>query len=77
MTLNMLVLKKNLPIAQFPDQSMVCNTDSDIFRKWSSQSVFQFGFIPLGGQKMPENLAYNTVGNKSLIEVHEMVRKTR
>ena len=55
---------------------MVGNTDSDIFHKWSSQSDFQFGFIPLGEQKMAENLAYNTVGNKSLIEVHEMVRKT-
>ena len=27
---------------QFSDQSMVYNTDSDIFCKWSGQSDFQF-----------------------------------
>ena len=48
---------------QFSDQSMVYNTDSDIFRKWSGQSDFQFGFIPLGQQTLPENLAYSNVGN--------------
>ena len=61
---------------QFSDQSMIHNTDSDIFRKWSGQSDFQFGFIPLREQKMPETLACKNVNNKSLIEVHHIVRKT-
>ena len=61
---------------QFSDQSTIHNTDSDTFRKWSGQSDFQFGFIPLGEQKMPETLACNNVNNRSLIEVHHIVRKT-
>ena len=61
---------------QFSDQSMIHNTNSDIFRKWSGQSDFQFGFIPLGEQKMPKTLACNNVNNKSLIEGHHIVRKT-
>ena len=61
---------------QFKDQSMVYNTDSDIFRKWRGQSDFEFGFIPLREQKMPDTLAYSDVNNKSLIEVHHIVRRT-
>ena len=63
-------------VNQFSDQSIIHNTDSDIFRKWSGQSDFQFGFIPLGEQKMPKTLACNNLNNKSLIEVHHIVRKT-
>ena len=44
------------------------NTESDIFRNWNNQSDFQFGFIPLGEQKMPESLAYTALGDKSLIK---------
>ena len=60
---------------QFSDQSMIHNTDSDIFRKWRGQSDFQFGFIPLGEPKMPKTLACNNMNDKSLIEVHH-IRKT-
>ena len=41
--------------------------DSPIFKKWSEQSDFQFGFIPLGEQIMPHNLTCNT--NKILEEL--------
>ena len=50
--------------------------DSPIFKKWSEQLDFQFGFIPLGEQIVPHNLTCNTTSKKSFLEIHDAVRKT-
>ena len=48
--------------------------NSQIFKEWSEQSDFQFGFIPLGEQVMPGDLTCNT-SKKSLLEIHDIVRQ--
>ena len=48
---------------QFKDQSMVLNTESDIFRKWNNQ-IFSLGLTLKVCRKC---LVYTTVGDKSLI----------
>ena len=61
---------------QFNGSPVSGGTDSQIFKKWREQSDFQFGFVPLGGQKMPQDLTINTVEANSLIEIHDKVKQT-
>ena len=46
---------------QFNDCPVHAGAESQIFKKRSEQSDFQFGFIPLGEQKMPQDFSANTV----------------
>ena len=34
---------------------LVLGVDTPIFRKWQQKVDFQFGFVPFGGQLMPDN----------------------
>ena len=45
------------------DVNKLPNIDSDIFHKWRRQSAFNFGFVPLGVQLMPEVDVINDVLN--------------
>ena len=36
-------------------KDLVLGVDTPIFRKWQQKVDFQFGFVPLGGQLMPDN----------------------
>ena len=52
------------------------NVDNDIFHKWRCQSAFNFGFVPLGVQLMPEvDVTYDGV-ELTPIEMHYAVKKT-
>ena len=52
------------------------NVDSDIFHKWRRQSAFNFGFVPLGVQLMPEGDVINDGVELTPIEMHHAVKKT-
>ena len=52
------------------------NVDSDIFHKWRRQSAFNFGFVPLGSQLMPQVDHINDGAELTPIEMHFAVRKT-
>ena len=45
---------------QFNKSQVPVGADSPIFEKWSEQSDFQFGFIALGEQTMPNSFTCNT-----------------
>ena len=60
---------------QFNKSQVPIGADSQIFKKWSEQSDFQFGFIPLGEQVMPHDLTCDT-SEKSLLEIHDTVRQS-
>ena len=59
---------------QFNESSIPLGVDSPIFKKWRSQSDFQFGFIPLGDQLMPTQSFHNSMPNGSLIDAHYVIR---
>ena len=58
---------------QFNESQVSLGVDSPIFKKWTEQSDFQFGFIPLGEQLMPNKFTCNTSVNKSLLDAHYVV----
>ena len=60
---------------QFNKSQVPIGANSQIFKEWSEQSDFQFGFIPLGEQVMPGDLTCNT-SKKSLLEIHDTVRQS-
>ena len=39
----------------------ICDVDTEIYHKWREQSEFNFGFVPLGDQKLPDNLIVQKV----------------
>ena len=51
---------------QFNKSQVPIGADCQIFKEWSEQSDFQFGFIPLGEQVMPCDLTCNTSKNPYL-----------
>ena len=61
---------------QFNESQFPLGVDSPIFKKWTEQSDFQFGFIPLGEQLMPDQVTCNTLFNESLLDAHYVVRQT-
>ena len=48
----------------------------EIYHKWHEQSEFNFGFVPLGDQKLPDNLKVHSSEGLSPLEMHEMVKAT-
>ena len=61
---------------QFNEFQVPLGVDSPILKKWTEQSDFQFGFIPLGEQLIPDKFTCNTSFNKSLLDAHYVVRQT-
>ena len=55
----------------------VADSQSQIFKHWRQQSDFEFGFIPLGEQQMPDTLQTNAIDTNDLIEIHKIVRQTK
>ena len=58
------------------DVHKVSNVDNDTFHKWRLQSVFIFGYVPLGDQLMPGVDVMNDALDLTPIEMHYAVRKT-
>ena len=50
--------------------------NTPIFKQWQQQVDFQFGFVPLGGQLMLENLTLCNSQVYSPIEMHTIVKTT-
>ena len=61
---------------QFTDHINIADSQSQIFQQWREQSDFDFGFIPLGDQQMPNTFETNVIDTNNLIEIHEIVRRT-
>ena len=61
---------------QFGDQLDIGNNQCQILQKWREQSDFDFGFIPLGEQDMPDTFETNVIHTNDLIEIHEIVKET-
>ena len=55
----------------------MADSQSQIFKYWREQSDFEFGFIPLGEQQMPDTLQINAIDTNDLIEIHKIVRQTK
>ena len=62
---------------QFSDHIDIADSESHIFQLWHEQSDLDFGFIPLGEQQMPNTFDTNVIHTNNLIEIHEIVRKTK
>ena len=62
---------------QFSDHIDIADSQSNIFQLWREQSDFDFGFIPLGEQQMSNTFDTNVIDTNNLIEIHEIVRKTK
>ena len=62
---------------QFSDHIDIADSQSQIFQLWREQSDFEFGFIPLGEQQMPNTSETNVIDTNNLIEIHEIVRRTK
>ena len=52
------------------------NIDTEIHKKWPSQSNFDFGYIPIDEQLMPRAIEINEWEGGSLWDVHGLVRAT-
>ena len=62
---------------QFSEHIDITKPQSHIFQSWREQSDFDFGFIPLGEQQMPNTSHTSVIDTNDLIEIHEIVRKTK
>ena len=62
---------------QFGDQFDIGDNQCQIFQKWREQSDFEFGFMPLGEQQMPQTFETNAIHTNNLIEIHEIVKQTK
>ena len=58
------------------DTNKVPNVDSDTFHKWRCQSVFNFGYVPLGDQLMLGVDVINDAANMNTFHMHFAVKET-
>ena len=61
---------------QFSGNIHIDGSQPLILKQWRDQSDFNFGFIPLGEQQMPDTFETNVSDVKNLIKIHEIVRQT-
>ena len=61
-----------LHVNQF--SGIIPDVDIDIYHKWREQSEFNFGFVPLGDQKFPNNFTVNESQGLTPLEMHDIVR---
>ena len=62
---------------QFSDHINFAGSQSQIFQQWREQCDFDFDFIPLGNQQVPNTFETNVIDTNNLIEIHEIVRRTK
>ena len=62
---------------QFGDQINIGDIQPQIFQNWREQSDFDFGFIPLGEQQMPNSFETTVIDTENLIEIHKIVKQTK
>ena len=55
---------------------IIPDVDTEIYHKWRDQSDFNFGFVPLGDQILPDTLKVNNSKYLNLLEMHENVKAT-
>ena len=65
-----------LHINQFKMLGISDQVDTEIYNTWRRQSDFDFGFIPIGEQWLPDTQVVNDAMGKSPFEIHELVRST-
>ena len=64
-----------LHVSQF--NGNIPDVDIEIFHKWHSQSEFNFGFVPLGSQVLPDIVQNNNSQGLNPLEMHAMVKATK
>ena len=65
-----------LHMHQFSTSGDIGKVDSEIYNSWCCQSDFNFGFMPLSDQMLPNNFTVNEAKGKSHFEIHEIIRST-
>ena len=65
----------SLHVNQFTKNS-ISNVNTAIHRKWRDQSQFNFDFVPLHEQKLPNTGVVNGDRGTSLFELHDLVKKS-
>ena len=55
---------------------IIPDVDTEIYHKWRELSEFNFGFVPLGDQKLPDDLAKGSSEGLTPLEMHDIVRAT-
>ena len=65
-----------LHINQFKMLGISDKVDTEIYNAWRRQSDFDFGFVPIGEQWLPDTQVVNDAMGKSPFEIHELVKST-
>ena len=63
-----------LHVNQF--SGIIPDVDTEIYHKWREQSDFNFGFVPLGDQKLPDDLEKGSSEGLTPLEMHDIARAT-
>ena len=58
------------------NKDLAQGVNSHTFKQWNHQVDFQFGFVPLGSQLMPDNVTLCNSHEYSPIEMHKIVKNT-
>ena len=63
-----------LHVSQF--NGKIPEVDTEIYHKWRGQSEFQFGFVPLGEQILPEKAEITNSEGLTPLQMHRIVKET-
>ena len=63
-----------LHVSQF--NGKIPEVDTEIYHKWRGQSEFQFGFVPLGDQILPEKVEISNSEGVTPLQMHRIVKET-
>ena len=63
-----------LHVSQF--NGKIPEVDTEIYHKWRGQSEFQFGFVPLGEQILPEKFEITNSEGLNPLQMHRIVKET-
>ena len=55
---------------------IIPDVDIEIYHKWREQSKFDFGFVPLGDHKLPDDFTVGSSKGLTPLEMHDIVRPT-
>ena len=64
-----------LHVHQF-NKSSISDVNTAIHKKWRDQSQFNFGFVPLDEQIMPDKCRANMASDIPLLQLHHLVRQS-
>ena len=62
---------------QFSTSGDIGEVDSEIYNTWRCQSDFNFGFVPVIDQMLPDIVIVNEAKGKSPFQIHEIIRSIR